>query len=240
MAVRRQIIAFGGGGFSMESSPALDDYVLAAAREPSPRVCFLPTASADSPEYVVRFYRTFSERDCVLYDATVVGNLERQPESDGELAEFLAAMDVIYVGGGNTVNMLALWRAHGIDRALRAAWQGGTVLAGLSAGMICWFECSVTDSFGPLAELRDGLGLLAGSACPHYDSEEERRPVYHALVANGFPGGYAADDGVALHFVDDGLHAVVSSRPNASAYRVELVAGQVAETALTTRYLGDQ
>jgi len=240
MAVPRQIIAFGGGGFSMESSSALDDYVLAAARETTPRVCFLPTASTDSAEYVVRFYRTFSERDCIPYDATVVGSLERQPHSDGELAEFLAAMDVIYVGGGHTVNMLALWRAHGVDRALRAAWQGGTVLAGLSAGMICWFECSVTDSFGPLAELRDGLSLIAGSACPHYDSEAERRPVYQALVANGFPAGYAADDGVALHFVDDALHAVVSSRPNAAAYRVELVDGRVSETALATRYLGDQ
>ncbi len=238
MAVPRQIIAFGGGGFSMESSPAIDDYVLAAAREPTPRVCFLPTASADSPEYVVRFYRTFSERDCVPYDATVGGDLARQPSSDGELAKFLAAMDVIYVGGGNTVNMLALWRAHGIDRALRAAWQGGTVLAGLSAGMICWFECSVTDSFGPLAELRDGLGLLSGSACPHYDSESERRPAYQALVANGFPAGYAADDGVALHFVDDALHAVVSSRPDGSAYRVELIADEVRETRMPARYLG--
>src|SRR5262249_41210525 len=127
-----------------------------------------------------------------------------------------------------------------IDRALRAAWESGVVLAGVSAGMICWFSSGVTDSYGPLAPLRDGLGLIDTSACPHYDGDPMRRPAYHALIARGLPAGYAADDGAALHFIDDRLHAVVASRPDVHAYRVELKDGRVVETALPTRFLGDQ
>src|ERR671937_688425 len=125
------------------------------------------------------------------------------------------------VCGGNTANMLAVWRVHGFDRVLREAWEAGVVLTGWSAGMICWFEASVTDSFGPQLEgMRDGLGFLAGSACPHYDGEELRRPVYTKLVADGFPPGVAADDGVGIHFVGTELAEVVSVRNGAGAYRV--------------------
>src|SRR5438552_12253768 len=140
------------------------------------------------------------------------------PESLRELA---LGSDVILVCGGNTANMLAVWRLHGFDRILREAWEAGVVLAGWSAGLICWFEAGVTDSFGPqLVGLRDGLGFLPGSACPHYDGEELRRPVYTRLVAEGFPGGIAADDGVGLHYVDTELAEVVSVREGAAAYRV--------------------
>jgi dipeptidase E len=132
------------------------------------------------------------------------------------------AQDTVYVSGGNTANALAIWRAHGFDRVLRDAWERGLLLCGWSVGMICWFEAGVTDSFGPQLEgMRDGLGFLPGSACPLYDGEERRRPVYHQLVANGFPPGYAADDGVGLQFVGTELREVVSSRPEARAYRVE-------------------
>jgi peptidase E len=173
-------------------------------------------------------------------DLTLFGNpdMPRHPASDNQLADFVAQQDVIYVGGGNTASLLALWRAHGLDRALRSAWEQGTVLCGVSAGMICWFQAGVTDSFGPLAPLHDGLGLLPGSACPHYDGEAERRPRYRALIEQGFPAGYAADDGAALHFIDGALHEVVSSRKEAAGYRVERSGGQVVETRLPTRYLG--
>jgi dipeptidase E len=236
----KQILAFGGGGFSMEASTLIDEHVISLARDGSPRVCFVPTASADAAGYITRFYRLFSLLDCIPSDLTLLGafGLPRRPGTDAEIEEFLCEQDVIYVGGGNTANMLALWRAHGVDRALRKAWESGTVLAGLSAGMICWFECAVTDSYGPLAPMHDCLGLLPGSACPHYDSETQRRPRYHELIADGLPAGYAADDGVALHFVDDKLHEVVASRPSAQAYRVELQGGRVVETALAPRYLG--
>lgn len=229
MADERQIVAMGGGGFSMEpDNPLLDDYVLSLTGADRPQVCFLGTASGDAERYTRNFYTAFVERDVAPRHLELFG----RPRAD--LHELLLASDVIYVGGGNTANMLAIWRVHGVDDTLRRAWEQGTVLAGVSAGMICWFEASVTDSFGDAAPLHDGLGLLPGSACPHYDGEPQRRPSYRKLVAEGFPPGYAADDYAALHFVGTELHACVSSRPDARCYRV---AGG-GETPLETRYLG--
>jgi len=236
-----QIIALGGGGFSMEpDNPLLDDFILSRARARRPRVCFLPTASGDSATYLVRFYRAFAARDCIATDLTLFGSgaLPRHPAATASLEQFVREQDVLYVGGGNTANLLALWRVHGLDRVIRAAWQNGTILCGLSAGMICWFACSVTDSFGALAPLQDGLALLPFSACPHYDGEAERRPRYHALVADGFMPGYAADDGAALCFVGEALTEVVTSRPNAAGYHVTVREGAVVEERLPARYLG--
>jgi peptidase E len=141
------------------------------------------------------------------------------------------------VSGGNTANLLAIWRAHGFDEIVREAWQQGVVLAGSSAGMICWFEAGVTDSFGPqLDGMRDGLGFLPGSACPHYDGEERRRPVYEELVANGFPSGIAADDAVGLHYMGTELREAVSPREGSRAYRVE----PGSETPIEPRILGKE
>jgi peptidase E len=230
----------GGGGFSMEpDNPLLDDFILSQARRARPRVCFIPTASGDAATYVVRFYRAFAARDCIATDLMLqcAGTMPRQPASSAELAAFVAEQDVLYVGGGNTANMLALWRVHGLDVAIRAAYEAGTVLCGVSAGMICWFAASVTDSYGPLARLDDGLALLPFSACPHYDGEARRRPTYHALVAAGLPAGYAADDGAALVFEDGALREVVGSRPQAAGYHVALRDGAVVEERLPTRFL---
>ena len=191
----------------------LDDFVLGLAR--GPRVCFVPTASSESPEFVIRFYETYARKA----EPTHLSFFPWPPE---ELRELVLSQDVIYVGGGNTANMLAVWRVHGMDAALRVAWEEGVILCGSSAGMICWFEAGVTDSFGPQLEgMRDGLGFLLGSACPHYDGEELRRPRYRELVAAGFPPGYAADDGVGLHFVGTELAEVVTAEPGKRAYRVE-------------------
>ena len=236
-----QIVAMGGGGFSMEpENPLLDDFVLSLSRRRPARVCFLPTASADSPAYVAKFYRAFSGRsiptDVTTFDPTAFA---RHPARTADLPGVLADQDVIYVGGGNTANLLAIWRAHGIDRILRDAWLGGVVMAGVSAGMLCWFRGGVTDSFGGLAALNDGLGLIDATACPHYDGEGERRPTYHRLVAEGFPGGFAADDGAALYFRGTELVEAVSSRPGAGAYRVALVEGKAVESRLDVRYLGE-
>ncbi len=153
----------------------------------------------------------------------------------------MLAQDVIYVGGGSTANLLAVWRAHGLDRILERAWNEGVVMCGISAGMNCWFEQSVTDSFGQgLRGLTDGLGLIPGSACPHYDGEEQRRPVFEQLVGAGeLRPGWAADDGAALVFHGPELHEVVASRQAARAYRVEPAGGGgITESALPTRYLG--
>ncbi|MES2304610.1 MAG: peptidase E [Gemmatimonadota bacterium] len=230
----------GGGGFAMEpDNPLLDDFVLGLSRRQPARVCFLPTASADSATYIIKFYRAFSGR-CTPTDLTLWASptLPRQPELTSQLADFIADQDVIYVGGGDTANMLVLWRCHGIDAALRRAWENGAVLAGASAGMLCWFNGGITDSFGGLAPLNDGLGFIDATACPHYDGEAERRPVYQNAVAGGMQGGFAADDGVAYHFKGTELVEIVSSRPEGGAYRVERNGATVTEMILPVRFLG--
>jgi dipeptidase E len=236
--VQGHIVAMGGGGFSMEAdNTLLDDFVLSLARRQPARVCFVPTASGDSAAYVVKFYRAFSSR-CIPSDLTLSdGLLARQPERTSALAEFVAKQDVIYVGGGNTANLLALWRVHGLDQLFRQAWLAGTVMAGVSAGMLCWFRGGVTDSFGGLELLQDGLGFIDSTACPHYDGEALRRPTYRRLIADGAQGSYAADDGAALHFVGPTLAEVVTSRPGAAAYLVERAGTSVVETQLSTRLL---
>lgn len=230
--VRKQIVVLGGGSFSVEPDGSLlDAYVLGLTEKPRPKICFVPTASGDSAMYITKFYEAFGDR-------AEASHLPLFGRPRVDMAAVLTSQDIVYVGGGNTANMLAVWRIHGVDRMLRAAWERGVILTGVSAGMNCWFEASVTDSFGPLAALRDGLGLLPGSACPHYDGERDRRPTYHRLIAAGFPSGYAADDGAALHFVDTRLTACVTSRTAARAYRVEAESSTVSESALPVKFLG--
>lgn len=233
----RRILALGGGGFSMEpDNRLLDDFLLSLAPAGRlPRVCFVPTASGDSRGYVESFSATFGPDRA---DTSVLSLFERTLT---DLDAFVAAQDVVYVGGGSTANLLALWRLHGLDEALRKGYEAGVVMAGVSAGMNCWFEASVTDSFHMehLQPLSSGLGWLSGSACPHYDSEAQRRPTYQRLIAGGFPAGYAAEDGVGLLFEDGQLAEAVSSRPGAQAFHVGLGAdGDVVERAIRTRYLG--
>jgi dipeptidase E len=228
------IIAMGGGGFSMEpDNPLLDRYLIAQTGRSDPAVCFVPTASGDSDTYIVKFYTAFVALGC---QATHL-SLFRPPR---DLEAFVLAQDAIYVGGGNTKSLLALWREWGLDRLLRRAWQQGVILGGISAGSICWFEQGLTDSLpGELTPL-NCLGLLPGSNSPHYDGEPERRPAYQRLIAGGeMADGLAADDGVALHFVGRELAHVVSSRPGAAAYRVTRTAGGVQETVIPARYLGE-
>jgi dipeptidase E len=233
---RRRIFTLGGGGFSMEpDNPALDDFLLSISRNPArPKVCFVPTASGDNEGYVAHFRDSFSDGRA---EPSVLCLFPRQ---HADLREFVLAQDVVYVGGGSTANLLAVWRTHGLDRILKEAYDEGVVLAGISAGMNCWFEASVTDSFGPdLAPLHDGLGFLAGSACPHYDGEELRAGTYRGLVADGFPSGHAADDGCGLLFEDGELADVVCSRPKADAYYVSDGPDGPTERPLGARYLGE-
>ena len=232
MSNKQHIVALGGGGFSMEDSPILDDYIVGLARQERPRICFLPTASGDNENYITRFYRRFSRANCVPT------HLELFRRGGEDLDKFASEQDVIYVGGGNTANMLAVWRVHGVAQALRKALAGGTVLAGISAGSVCWFETGVTDSLGPELTRIDGLGFLPGSNCPHYDGESSRRSAYHRLIEQGMPDGFAADDGVALHFVGPVFCKAVSSRPNARAFRVERGPQGVRETTISVQYLG--
>jgi dipeptidase E len=228
----RQLVVLGGGGFLMEKTRALDNYFLRATDKPNPRICFVGTASGDAESARYKFYEAMATLECRATHLSLI-----QPPT-ADLAEFIQEQDAIYVGGGNTRSLLALWREWGVDTALRAAYERGTVMGGISAGMICWFEYGITDSIpGTLSPLK-GLGWLPGSACPHYDGEAERRPSFHRLLTEGrIPPGVAADDGVALHFIDEQLAHVVASRPAACAFRLALDGGVVTETRLTTQLL---
>ena len=223
-----QIIAMGGGGFSMEpDNPALDRYVLQQARRPRPRVCFLPSATDNVGRYLFRFYQAFSRLDCVPAHLSLFS----LPTAD--LEGFVLAQDVIYVGGGNTRSLLALWREWGLDRIFRQASAAGVVLAGISAGANCWFEQCTTDSVPGELTVLNGLGLLPGSFSPHYDGEPQRRPSLHRFLAAGaILPGYAADNSAAIHFVDGQVLRAVRSQPKAQAYRVSLQGGAVVEAAL--------
>jgi dipeptidase E len=232
----RQIVAFGGGGFSMESgNPLLDDYVLGLAQAERPRVCFLPSASGDADHYIVRFYRAFSAHRC---EATHI-SLFRREQGPSDLRRHLLSQDLIYVGGGSVVSLLGVWRAHGIDSILREAWESGVVLCGLSAGSLCWFAEAVSGFHGEPKRLR-GLGLLPFSNCVHYERGSGRGEAYRSFLREGMCGGYAAEDGAALHFRGEELNRVVASRPQARGYRLDVAGNRVVEMRIATTYLGDR
>jgi dipeptidase E len=233
MARKRQILAIGG----MALPPELDNlrlvkYFLEQTQRRRPKVLYVGTATGDAEAGRLRFYAGFSRFECRPSHLTFFARTPR------DLKSLVLEQDAIFVGGGNTRSMLAVWRDWGLDQNLREAWESGIVLGGGSAGSICWFEQGVTDSIaGPLTVL-PCLGFLAGSNCPHYDSEPARRPTYRKLVAAGkISAGVAADDGVALHFIDDRLAHVVSSRPRARGYRVTQTGKRSIERRIATRYL---
>ncbi|PTX61278.1 peptidase E [Melghirimyces profundicolus] len=232
----KQIIAMGGGGFSMEpDNPLLDRYVLRQSGKKRPKICFVPTASGDSIDYIRRFYRAFKKMNCEPSRLTLF------PPPTADLEDFVMDKDILYVGGGNTKNLMALWKEWELDRILRKAWEEGKVLAGISAGANCWFEEGVTDSIpGQISRVKC-LGFLKGSFCPHFDGQNERRPGFHRLLLNGDIGnGFAADDGAALHFVGSELKSVIASRPHARAFALKREGGSVVERQLATTCLGEE
>jgi dipeptidase E len=213
---RRQILAMGGGGFTMESTLALDRFALELTGKPVPRICFLPTASGDPREQATRFHERFSSWPCEpsILSLFHLGRDRIDPR------EHLLAQDLIYVGGGSMRNMLAVWREHSVDEIMRAAWERGIVLAGLSAGAMCWFEGGITMS-GGFAAPANGLGLVGGSLSVHMDGEPERLPVFRQAIATGrLPAGFAADDGAAVLLRGTELVRCVASRDGARVISV--------------------
>ena len=235
--LRRPIVASGGGGFSpLTERSRVEEYVVALARDARgrerPRVCLIATASGDAGVLIDRFHEVFAD----IAETSHLALFERTVE---DIPAFLLAHDAVWVSGGNTASMLAVWQAHGVDTALRMAHEAGIVLAGRSAGSICWYEGGTTDSYGPTIQAYNGgLGLIPGSNSPHYDGEPQRRPAYHALVGRGsLAAGIAVDDFAAA--VHDGptLVEVVAAHAGPAAYRVEATADGVLETALPVRVL---
>lgn len=230
------LLALGGGGFSMsdDGTSAIDDFLLDLTGKDRPRVCFVPTASGDADEYCRRFESAFAGRA----ETSVLSLFGHQPGGYVE-PKVLLEQDAVYVGGGSTANLLAVWRLHGLPEILDEAAANGVVLAGVSAGMNCWFDGSTTDSFGPLAPLADGLGFVGASACPHYLGEPGRRERYLDWVADGtLSAGYAVDDHAAVLFRDGNLVEAVAERPGRPVFRVERVeSGEARESEIPVRRL---
>jgi peptidase E len=225
----------GGGGFTMdERNPALDRLVLSLTGKPAPKVCFLPTASGDPREQATRFYERYAGWPCEpsILSLFHLGRDRIDPR------EHLLAQDAIYVGGGSMRNMLAVWREHGVDVAMRRAWGAGILLAGLSAGAMCWFQGGITMSGGAPAPVA-GLGFLPASMTVHLDSDPERRAVYRRAVQAGtLPPGYAVDDCAALVFEGLQLTGCVASRVGARVIRTTSDgAGGVLERSLPVKLL---
>jgi len=232
---QRTILAMGGGGFTMEpANPLLDDYLLTLTSAAEPRILFLPTASGDTTAQINSFYDRYGGRACSAGHVS----LFRIDELEGALEDVVLEQDIVYVGGGSMRNLLAIWRAHELDRILVQAWRRGIAMAGLSAGAMCWFQGGITRS-GGTPEPFGGLGLLPGSLTVHADGEPERLPAWLACVRSGtLPGGWAADDGVGLLFRGTRLERVVSSRPGAGAQRVDAVAGELVRKRIEPDLLG--
>ena len=230
----RRIFAMGGGGFSVHPpDPALDDFVLGLAGSREPRICLLPTAGGDAESQIVRFHVAFGDLPCEPSHLALF-RLGRRPVS---LREHLLSQDIVYVGGGSMLNMLAIWRAHGLDRIMREAWNAGVVLCGISAGSMCWFAGGITTSTGR-PEAAPGLGLLPLSNSVHHDREPARRQAYAAAVGAGLlPDGFGVDDGAGLLFEGGSLVAVVAARAGAGAVRVTRAREGVRETRLPVQEL---
>lgn len=228
----KQVIPIGGGGFYRDSENLeLEKYIIRQSGSENARVAFVPTASGEPDHYVSSFYVAFLKLGC---RPSVLTFFKRTPD----LRSFLLSQDIIYVGGGNTKSLLAVWHDWGVPEILREAWQSGIVLTGVSAGAICWFEQGLTDSFSDGLKPLDCLGILPGSCCPHYDGEAQRRPSYHRLIASGeISAGVAIEDWTGVHFKGTEIHKVIASKRGARAYSVRAVYGSVQEVSLASEFL---
>lgn len=224
-----RILAIGSGGFFEPKDVAMQRYILRCADVPRPRVCFLATGKGDNPQHHAWFDQAFGALPCET------SHLQLFDRTQTDLEGFVLEHDIVLVWGGNTASLLAVWRAHGLDRVLRKALQAQVVLAGFCAGALAWFEMGITDSFGDIAPLSDGLGLLPGSVCPHYDGDPRRQPMYLDAVASGtMAPGYALEADAGLRFEDGVLTEAFGSREGARAWRVE----PGGATSLPTTLLG--
>jgi len=216
-----QIVTIGGGGFLTGTEPCLDSYVLDQTTSETPKIGFIGTASGDDLRFIVRFFSRFSKMGCTPSALGLFGRVQN-------IEEWILEQDIIYVGGGNTKSMLGVWSNWGIPQLLEAALSNGTILSGVSAGAICWFDAGVTDSLGSSLTALDGLGFIEGSCCPHYSVEVERKPMFEEMILrNELAGGVAIDDGAAIHWMDGKPIKVIIGKAGASAYSVSSINGSI-------------
>ncbi|KAA2216737.1 Type 1 glutamine amidotransferase-like domain-containing protein [Maribacter flavus] len=229
--MQRQLLVYGSGRHTV---PFLD-YMAKATGKNKPNLCFIPTASGEDPEYIKSFYEVCSQIDVVPHVMSVWINSYDQKES---FEEIILRMDAIVVGGGNTLNMLAIWKAQGIDVALKKAYDNGVVMGGGSAGSLCWFNAGTTDSRPKELSIVNGMSFIDKSHCPHYNSETSRRPLYHKNILSGkLSDGYACDDRSAIHFLDEEVHTSVSLDENNHSYYVRKKEGKIMEDRLDSTIL---
>ena len=214
--MHKHIIAIWGGGFGRSSGKLkIEKYITSISKKSNPKICFIPTASAEDKSYIVNFYSCFIRLDC---NPSHINFFERTPRLEGVVNK----ADIIYVGGGNTKSMLAVWREWKLDKLLKKAYDRGAILSGVSAGAICWFDKGVTDSWASNLNLIDCMGILKGSCCPHYNSEKDRRPSVHRFIKDKkTPSVYSIEDGAAIHFKDDKPFKNISFIEGAKVFVVE-------------------
>ena len=217
MAKSRNIIAIGGGGFGANPGQGIiEEYILKQTKKKNPKICFIPTATGDNEAYKVNYYSTFTNLDC---SPSHLDFFKRTPD----LKELILNQDAIFVGGGNTKSMLAVWREWGLDKILKKAYLNGTVMSGVSAGAICWFQNGITDSWASNLKMMPCLNFIKGTCCPHYDEEPERKPaVKNFLLRNKVKNVYAVDGGAALHIKDEKIFKSIIFKKNKSSYLVDV------------------
>jgi len=225
----KQIIAIGGGGFGRDPSKGLiEDYILRQSKNKKPNICFIPTATGDNEEYKENYYSTFSKLDC---NPTHLDFFKRTPDLESVIED----QDVIFVGGGNTKSMLAVWKEWGLDIVLKSAYESGVVMSGVSAGAICWFEKGITDSWSNDLRIMDCLGFIQGNCCPHYDEENERRPaVAKFLLEQHINSCIAIEGECAIHMKDGKVFSSVAFCKEKNSYSVSLKNNKVIETQLNS------
>jgi len=215
--MKKQIIAIGGGGFGRTPGEGLiEKYILDQSEKDVPNICFIPTATGDNEAYKVNYYSTFSKLDC---SPSHLDFFKRTPD----LKELILKQDIIFVGGGNTKSMLAVWKDWGLDVLLKEAYNKGVIMSGVSAGAICWFNQGITDSWSEELKLMDCLGFLGGACCPHYDEEPQRKPALKKFLSDGkINSCYAVDGGCALHIQEEKEFKSIVFSENKNSFFVEL------------------
>ena len=232
MVKERNIIAIGGGGFGRDPGEGIiEEYILKQTKKKKPNICFIPTATGDNEAYKVNYYATFSKLNC---NPSHLDFFKRTPD----LKRLISNQDAIFVGGGNTKSMLAVWREWGLDNILKKGYKNGIVMSGVSAGAICWFQNGITDSWSSNLKIMPCMNIIKGTCCPHYDEEPERRPtVKKMIMSKKVKNIFAVDSGAALHIKNENIFKSVSFREQKSSYEVSLLRGKLVERSFKKSFI---